>query len=59
MDTDERLNGESLARAAATGLLIHLSEVDIIFNRHDDTQGGGEQIVDEIAPALLEAQGKK
>ncbi len=59
MDTDEELIGRSLAQAAETGLLIHLSEVDIIFNRHDDTQGGGEQIVDEITPELLEAQAEK
>ncbi|PPK84042.1 endo-1,4-beta-xylanase [Neolewinella xylanilytica] len=59
MDTDEELIGRSLAKAAATGLLIHLSEVDIIFNRHDDTQGGGEQIVDKITPELLEQQAQK
>ncbi len=59
MDTDEALIGQSLARAAATGLLLHLSEVDIIFNRHDDVQGGGEQRVTAITPELLEAQGKK
>ncbi len=59
MDTDEELIARSLARAAATGLLIHLSEVDIIFNKHDDTQGGGEQIVQEMTPELLEAQAEK
>ncbi|MGB3801521.1 MAG: endo-1,4-beta-xylanase [Lewinella sp.] len=59
MDTDEELIGRSLAKAAETGLLIHLSEVDIIFNRHDDSQGGGEQIVDAVTPEMLEAQGKK
>lgn len=59
MDTDEQLIARSLAKAAETGLLVHLSEVDVIFNRHDDTQGGGEQIVAEITPELLAAQGRK
>lgn len=58
-DTDEKAIAYALKRAAETGLLIHLSEVDIIFNRHDDTRGGGEQIVDEMTPELLDAQGRK
>lgn len=59
MDTDEETIAYTLEKAAATGLLIHLSEVDIIFNKHDDTNGGGEQIVDEITPELLEKQAEK
>ncbi len=59
MDTDEAQLGASLARAAATGLLIHLSELDIIFNRHDDAQRGRPLRVTEMTPQLLEAQAKK
>lgn len=41
VDIPNDVIAETLRRAAATGLQIHLSEVDIIFNTHDDSRGGG------------------
>ena len=41
MDIPNEIIAHTLKRAAATGLQIHLSEVDIIFNTHDDSRGGG------------------
>ncbi|TCO06015.1 endo-1,4-beta-xylanase [Natronoflexus pectinivorans] len=59
MDIDEETIEYTLRRAAETGLQIHLSEIDVIFNKHDDNPGGGIQIYDEVTEEMLEAQGKK
>lgn len=59
MDTDEKVIAESLKKAASTGLLIHISELDLIFNKHNDSNGGGMQEVTEITPELLQAQADK
>ncbi|WP_291858081.1 endo-1,4-beta-xylanase [Marinilabilia sp.] len=59
MDTDEETVEYALKKAAETGLQIHLSEIDIIFNKHDDTPGGGIQIYDELTEEMLQAQAEK
>ncbi len=59
MDTDEETIEYALKKAAETGLQIHLSEIDIIFNKHDDTPGGGIQIHDELTEEMLQAQADK
>jgi endo-1,4-beta-xylanase len=59
MDIPNETIAYALKKGAETGLKIHLSEVDIIFNKHDDTQGGGIQVYDEITPELLKEQGEK
>ncbi|HPN68366.1 MAG TPA: endo-1,4-beta-xylanase [Saprospiraceae bacterium] len=59
MDIPNETIEYALRKGAETGLMIHLSEVDIIFNTHDDTQGGGKQLYDDITPEMLAAQGKK
>lgn len=48
----------SLRKAAETGLKVHLSEVDIIFNRHNDKRGGGEQLYDELTSEMAQEQGE-
>ena len=40
IDIPNEIIARSLKKAVDTGLKIHLSEVDIIFNTHDDTRGG-------------------
>ncbi len=59
MDTDEKTIEYALKKAAETGLQIHLSEIDIIFNKHDDTPGGGIQIHDKLTDEMLQAQADK
>ena len=59
MDTPNGVIASTLQRAAATGLQIHLSEVDIIFNHHDDTRGGGLQIRTSLTPEMKKAQAQK
>ncbi|MDQ8187966.1 endo-1,4-beta-xylanase [Pelagicoccus sp. SDUM812002] len=59
MDIPDETIAEALRKGAATGLQIHLSEVDIIFNRHDDTRGGGEQIYSELTDEMREQQAEK
>ena len=59
MDIPDETIAYALKKGAETGLQIHLSEVDIIFNKHDDTQSGGVQVYDEITDELLKAQGEK
>lgn len=59
MDIPNSIIAETLKRAADTGLQIHLSEVDIIFNTHDDSRGGGIQRFDTLTPEMRGAQKKK
>tara|TARA_B110000263_G_C15306628_1_gene510735 strand:- start:946 stop:1188 length:243 start_codon:yes stop_codon:yes gene_type:complete len=52
MDIPNKTIKYTLKKAAETGLQIHLSEVDLIFNKHDDNKGGGienyKMLTDEI-----------
>lgn len=59
MDTPDSTIAYALKKGAETGLQIHLSELDIIFNRHDDTQGGGEQLIWELSDEMKQAQAEK
>lgn len=59
MDIPDEVIAYALKKGAETGLLIHLSEVDIIFNKHDDTRRGGVQIYDEITDEMKAAQAEK
>ena len=49
----------SLKKAAATGLQIHLSEVDIIFNTHNDERLGGVENYSVLTDEMKQAQAKK
>ncbi|KAA5826424.1 glycosyl hydrolase family 10 [Algibacter amylolyticus] len=59
MDIPDETIAYALKKAADTGLQIHLSEVDIIFNKHNDTRLGGVQIFDEITDEMKTAQAEK
>ena len=59
MRDDTNTVRETLRRAAATGLLIHISELDLIFNTHNDEAGGGTQDVQAVTPAMLEQQAER
>ncbi|WP_233098690.1 endo-1,4-beta-xylanase [Aureibaculum flavum] len=59
MDIPDETIANALKKAAATGLKIHLSEVDIIFNTHDDSRLGGVQLYDELTDEMKEAQAEK
>lgn len=59
MDTPDEAIAYALQEAAKTGLKIHVSELDIIFNSHNDSQGGGEQTIRVLSPKLLQAQADK
>lgn len=59
MDTPDDVIANSLRKAAETGLQIHLSEVDIIFNKHNDTQNGGIQIYNKLTDEMRKAQAEK
>jgi endo-1,4-beta-xylanase len=59
MDIPDEIIAHSLRKAADTGLKVHLSELDIIFNRHNDKQGGGEQIYDELTSEMAQEQAVK
>ncbi|EDY82726.1 Glycosyl hydrolase family 10 [Verrucomicrobiia bacterium DG1235] len=59
MDIPDETIAEALRKGAAMGLQIHLSEVDIIFNRHDDSRGGGEQVYTELTNEMREKQAEK
>ena len=52
MDIPNEIIARSLKKAADTGLQIHLSEVDIIFNTHDDSKGGGIQPYDHLTEEM-------
>ncbi len=59
MDFPDEIIAYTLKKAADTGLQIHLSEVDIIFNKHDDTRNGGIQIHNELTDKMRAAQAEK
>ncbi|MBT5292890.1 MAG: endo-1,4-beta-xylanase, partial [Cellvibrionales bacterium] len=59
MDIPNTVIASTLERAAATGLQIHLSEVDIIFNTHDDSRGGGIENYKTLTNDMKLAQQKK
>lgn len=59
MDTPEDAIEYALMKVAQTGLLVHISELDIIFNKHDDTEGGGIQIYESLTDSMRTAQSNK
>jgi endo-1,4-beta-xylanase len=59
MDIPDTLIAYALKKGAETGLQIHLSEVDIIFNRHNDERHGGIQLFEELTDSMREAQADK
>jgi endo-1,4-beta-xylanase len=59
MRDDTTVVRETMRRAAATGLLIHVSELDLIFNTHNDERGGGKEDVQEVTPEMLDLQAER
>lgn len=59
MDIPNEIIVHALRKAADTGLMVHVSELDIIFNRHNDQQGGGEQIYNSLTSEMAQQQGEK
>ncbi len=59
MDIPDEVIAHALKKAADTGLQIHLSEVDIIFNSHDDTRGGGVEKYTVLTEGMKQAQAEK
>ena len=59
MDTPEDAIADALKMAAATGLLVHISELDIIFNTHNDENASGKQAITELTEEMKQAQAEK
>ncbi len=59
VDVPDEIIEYSLKKAVETGLQIHLSEVDIIFNKHDDSKNGGVQKYQELTEEMKIAQAEK
>jgi endo-1,4-beta-xylanase len=59
MDIPDEIIAYTLQKAADTGLKVHISELDIIFNNHDDTAGGGDQKITVLTDELRQAQAEK
>lgn len=59
MDIPDETIAYCLKKGAETGLQIHLSEVDVIFNTHDDSKGGGIQLYEELTDEMKEQQSEK
>jgi len=59
MDVPKEIIAHSIKKCVETGLLIHLSEVDIIFNQHGDEPGGGIQIYNELTDEMMQEQAEK
>lgn len=59
MDTPEDEIANALKMAASTGLLVHISELDIIFNTHNDEKSGKTQKIVELTAEMLRAQAEK
>jgi endo-1,4-beta-xylanase len=56
--TDEAI-ANALTLAASTGLLVHVSELDIIFNTHNDENASGKQQLTELTEEMAQAQAEK
>ncbi|MEM9889093.1 MAG: non-reducing end alpha-L-arabinofuranosidase family hydrolase [Bacteroidota bacterium] len=59
MDVPNERMAKHLKKCVETGLLIHFSEVDIIFNRHNDSKGGGKQKYNELTEEMKVQQSDK
>lgn len=59
MGTTEKAIANALKAAASTGLLVHISELDIIFNTHNDENASGKQKITELTEEMEKAQGEK
>lgn len=59
MATPDEAIANALKKAASTGLLVHISELDIIFNTHNDESAGGQQIITELTEEMKQAQAEK
>lgn len=59
MDIPDEMIAYSLKKAAETGLQIHLSEVDIIFNTHNDERLGGVENYSSLTNEMKQAQAEK
>ncbi len=59
MATTEAMIADALKKAASTGLLVHISELDIIFHKHNgDNDNEGQQIT-ELTEEMKLAQAEK
>lgn len=59
MDIPDSLILKCLKKAASTGLKIHISEVDLIFNKHNDSISGGIQEYENYSAEMAQAQANK
>lgn len=59
IDTPDETIAYALKKAAETGLKIHISEVDIIFNKHNDTKHGGVQTYNALTDDMKIIQAEK
>lgn len=59
MGTPQEAIANALKRAASTGLLVHISELDIIFNSHNDENSSGQQKTTELTEEMKQAQAEK
>jgi len=59
MATSENDIANALKLAASTGLLVHISELDIIFNTRDDENVDGKQEITQLTPEMQQVQAEK
>lgn len=59
IETPDSIIAQSLKKAAATGLQIHISELDIIFNKHNDGEDGGKEQYTELTEEMKMKQAEK
>ncbi len=59
MATTEAMIADALKKAASTGLLVHISELDVIFHRHNEESSEDEKNITELTEAMKLAQAEK
>lgn len=59
MDIPDSTIAYCLRKGAETGLQIHISELDIIFNNHNDSKDGGEQKYPTLTEEMKMQQAEK
>jgi len=59
MATTEAMITDALKKAASTGLSVHISELDVIFHRHNGESPDGGNEITELTETMKQAQAEK
>jgi len=59
LSTSKNAIANALKLAASTGLLVHISELDIIFRLHNEKESGEKEKIAKLTESMIKAQAEK